>query len=195
MTSPDFSPLGDDPLGIRSQGASDAGGPPTPSKDGSETVRRRNTSVRGIVASLKNGVAMPWRWDAERDFMHLLEVDPDVLSYQRHQKPVALIIGHRVRQHTVDFKLELIDAHQVRSALVDIVGDTSTPERDARTRALSTYYTARGTHYGTVSVTEIRFQPRLDNAKEVLTGRSVEPPEERTGFIWTPWNASCRFDG
>nr|WP_295829974.1 hypothetical protein [uncultured Azospirillum sp.] len=151
---------------------------PPPRKSGGETTVQRNRNERGLVASRKNGIPMPWKREAERDFMHLLESAPEVRSYEGRQGAIAVNVDGEILEHRVQFKVEVADASgRAHTVMVDVFGSLD-GAKGRLVNAVADHYSARAIHYVAITEAEVARQPRLGNAKAVLAGGAAETPEE-----------------
>lgn len=124
----------------------------------------------GAVQSLKNGASVRWSRLIERDFMHLLEADPSVQSYEPHPVKVPILGGLRVRQHTIAFKV----VAQTGTVFVDLADARF---RTEQAEAAETWCHEHGFAYRAVTKSEVYAQPRFDNARMLLDARGTEVPD------------------
>lgn len=138
-----------------------------------QTARR----VNGVVASKKNDCCVPWRNRAERDLMHLLEVDTNVVSYKAVPERVDFVVDGVPRRHIPAVRA----VTDRRIVMIDVRRDTG-PGASAWAEValvMREIYTRRGIHYMALSPADVRLRPRLDNAVHILghRGRTVRAEE------------------
>ncbi len=139
-----------------------------------KVVRRSHTTHVGWFASRKFD-QIGYESHLERDFLRLCEADPAV-TFLREQ-PCTLFYADEngvTRDHTPDFAL-------VRNGAAVIV-ETKYADDAAkyayRTKVLTRELALRGIAYEMMTEHEIRREPRLGNAVELLRGRGTEPSPE-----------------
>lgn len=146
--------------------------------DWAKIARQMAKRVNGVVASKKNDCCVPWRNSAERDLMHLLEVDTNVVSYEAVPERVDFVIDGIPRHHLPAVRVVTEQA----VVMMDVFRDTGpgARERAEIARVMREVYAEQGIHYRALSPTEVRLQPRLGNAIHVLgyRGRRIQPDEQ-----------------
>ena len=146
---------------------------------GGNTAPVRRPSNRGGVRknigktpSLKAKRNVWWESLLERDYILLLEIDPDVVTYREQPFRLRYTIDGRVRHYTPDFLVERKNKRQV----IEVK-----PKAKASTEAFCLFYLAvepqiRKLGYEFVVATDemIRVQPLLENVK-ILRGYARTP--------------------
>lgn len=126
---------------------------------------------KGHFPSRKNDRTFPWCRQIDREFMRLLEVDPDVRAWSYRTRSLAVFDGGVVAEHVVDFEVRSVRGRE----LTDIVEAPGKPADDMY-KMVGSHLAAKGERYVTVPVAEIRLQPRLTNAETLLTAQHLTPP-------------------
>ena len=139
---------------------------PLRADDHAVIARRLSRRAHGVVASQKNGRAVPWRNSVERDLFLLLEADPDVLSYDAMPERMHLLVEGRARTHVPSARVRVNGSDVVLDSL-----DTRHGACAALAGLVERAYRERGTAYRAVTPADIRLQPRFGNAKTVLASR------------------------
>lgn len=125
--------------------------------------------VHGVFASIKLGRSVPWRTRDQRDLMCLLEVDPDVLSYEDSPEQVSFVLDGRQRTHVPAFRVQM----RRGTAILD-VSSASGRTSDV----LAGVYAERGVPYRSLRGKDIRLEPRFGNASWILARRAHQPSQE-----------------
>jgi TnsA-like endonuclease N terminal len=136
-------------------------------------ISQRRTGVRRITngcrknigkfPSLKNGRAVWYESLLERDFMFLLEIDPDVVSYKEQPTTIRFRAGDDIYTYTPDFLV-------VRKKTMQIV-EVKPAERVKEEKYQTLFQHAReifrkwGYEFVVVTESVIHKQPLLDNVK------------------------------
>jgi hypothetical protein len=145
--------------------------------DWATIARQTANRVNGVVASKKNDRCVPWRNSAERDLMHLLEVDTKVLSYEGMPERVNFIVDGVPRRHIPAVRvmtergIVMIDVRRDQGPGASAWAEVSGLMREI--------YANQGIRYVALSHSEVRLRPRLDNAVYILgyRGRTVRAAE------------------
>lgn len=143
---------------------------PIPPEDWDRIQQGMRRRVSGMTPSIKMNKAVPWRRPEERDLGFLLELDPNVDSYQPLPHRVAIMVGSKERYHYPSYEVR----SGKRTAIVDAVPGRreKDPDRQRLNRLLAAFYQSRRIAYQAVPSTAIRLEPRLSNARHILDCRS-----------------------
>jgi len=127
-------------------------------KDGTGTAR-----VKGKFPSLKLGKSVWYENHVERDYIYLLEFDPNVLSYKERHPQIQYIYNGARHTFTPDFLVIRRDSKQIIEVKPD--DQAAKEENYVFYRLLASIYRQEGYEFSVVTDTEIRTQPRLNNIK------------------------------
>lgn len=143
-------------------------------------VTRSNARVTGKFPSLKNGRMAHWESSLERDAFLLHEIDPSVSAYREQPAQITFLMGGKIRAHFPDLFVSTTTGGIFRE--VKGSDEAKDPEVVERTAVLSAMLPLQGYRYELFSETNIRAQPRLENAGFVLRyGRNaVDPVAQET---------------
>lgn len=126
-------------------------------------VRRSNARPTGKLSSRKNGRQVHWESQLEREAFLLHEVDHTVLSYQEQPAEILFSLRGRTHSHIPDLLVETRTCKIFREIKSDReVGEDFVQERTALLSELLPQY---GFKYDLLAESDIRCQPRLDNAR------------------------------
>ncbi|SDD49316.1 hypothetical protein [Belnapia rosea] len=129
--------------------------------------------VNGIVGSQKNGRPMAYPNRHLGRLMVLLEVNPDVLSYETFPERVLFSLGGEERRHVPALRVRRRNGG---TAVVDVEYGNTPPEGSSKTRVLTAIYALRGWRYQRISKAVVSVEPRLGNATEILAHAYFTPP-------------------
>ncbi|MGB9235817.1 MAG: hypothetical protein WCC04_15515 [Terriglobales bacterium] len=123
---------------------------------------------------------LEWESNSELVAFRLLDCDPKVRRFVEQPCEIAYIIGGETRRHYPDIYVE----GQHEKQLWEVKDDSSASEADlvARTKLLTEGLKAHGFTYLLVLASELRKQPRLQNANILLShgrGSIAEIDRER----------------
>ncbi|MDT4955073.1 MAG: hypothetical protein QOJ02_3211 [Acidobacteriota bacterium] len=124
----------------------------------------------GKFPSLKVGRNVWWESLLERDYIHLLEFDPDVTKYEEQPIRVAYPFEGKVRHYTPDFLVERRDGRRI-IVEVKLKKKTSTEEFRLFLLAVAPVIQKLGYEFLVVTEEMIRVEPLLENLK-ILWGYS-----------------------
>lgn len=126
-------------------------------------TNRGSLKVIGKFPSLKMNTAIWWESQLERDYIYLLEIDPDVLSYQGQPFTITYDSLDKRRKYTPDFLLERKGSRQI----VEVKPDNKVEEfqNTRRFQQAANFCSAYNLEFVVVTEKTIRVQPRLDNIK------------------------------
>ncbi len=126
-------------------------------------TNRGSLKVIGKFPSLKMNTAIWWESQLERDYIYLLEIDPDVLSYQGQPFTITYDSLDKRRKYTPDFLLERKGSRQI----VEVKPDNKVEEfqNTRRFQQAANFCKANNLEFVVVTEKTIRVQPRLDNIK------------------------------
>lgn len=126
-------------------------------------TNRGSKKVIGKFPSLKANTSIVWESQLERDYIYLLEIDPDVLTYQG--QPFTIVYDNRDkrRKYTPDFLVERNGFRQV----VEVKPESKVKEfsHTNRFRQAANFCLTHNLEFVVVTEKTIRVQPRLDNIK------------------------------
>jgi hypothetical protein len=117
----------------------------------------------GLFSSYKNMTGIWYESLIERDYMYLLESDPDVLSYSTQPLKIIYTWDNKPRKYTPDFLVE----RSSRTQIVEIKPATQVDsDKNQRLwRYVAPNCLERGWEFAVVTDEMIRVQPLLDNLK------------------------------
>lgn len=146
-------------------------------------ITRRMPSVRGSFVSAKNGCAVSWESQLERDLLYLLEVDPRVLLFREQPVRLHLFVDGRRREHVPDLLVDWVDC----SAFIEVKPEDKVFDPNFQAVALAAAADAerRGLGYRVASEGYIRREPRLSNAKLLYRYLTASVPDiVRADVVW-----------
>lgn len=126
-------------------------------------TNKGSKKIIGKFPSLLMGVIVMWESKLERDFIYLLEFDPDVVSYREQPMRIIYALNGKQRRYTPDFlvlrkeKKQLIEVKPKAKVLKG--------NNQQRFRIIAEICSARGYEFKLATECEIRVQPRLYNIK------------------------------
>lgn len=129
--------------------------------------------VNGIVGSPKNGRPMAYPNRYVGRLMVLLEVSPDVLSYETFPERVLFSLGGEEHRHVPALRVHRRDGS---TAVVDIGYGVAPPDGGPKARVLTAIYARRGWRYQRIPKAAVSVEPRLGNAAEILAHAHFTPP-------------------
>lgn len=117
----------------------------------------------GKFPSVKLGRIVWYESPLERDFLYLLEIDPDVISYQEQPGRIYYSLGGKKRRYTPD----LLVRRSRKKQIIEVkIKKRAEQEQYARLfRIAQRACEKEGCEFKVVTEESIRLQPRLDNAK------------------------------
>jgi hypothetical protein len=135
-------------------------------KEARNMVRRITNGGRkniGKFPSLKNGRAVWYESLLERDFMHLLEADPDVISYKEQPFKIRYALNGKIHLYTPD----LLVARRLKRQIAEVKPEVEavTEEFQQLIRCVAPICGKDGYEYLVMTEKQIRMQPRLKNIK------------------------------
>lgn len=130
-------------------------------------VSRSRTRPTGKYPSWKMDRMLEWESNSELLAFRLLDCDPKVRRFVEQPCEIVYTIGGETRRHYPDVYIE----HQYEKQLWEIKDDGRAYEDDlaARTKLLTESLKAHGFTYRLVVASELRKQPRLENANILLS--------------------------
>jgi hypothetical protein len=149
----------------------------TPVRD---LISRSRTRPTGKYPCWKMGRMMQWESIAELKAFRLLDCDAKIRRFVEQPCEIVYIIGSETRRHYPDIYVE----YQHEKQLWEVKDDSCASEADlvARTKLLTEGLKAHGFTYRLVLASELRKQPRLQNANILLSygrGSIAEIDRER----------------
>ena len=158
--------------------------------EGRETyVPSRNVIVRSPVrilrelVSVKMGCKVPCESSIEYDHFVILDTRHDVASF-RAQPEIIRVPDETgtIRRHYPDARVEFtngrVEIHEVKPDKV-----AAKPEVVALQALVAAEYARRGLSYVVVTESDIRRQPRLDNARLIRSARMHRPSQATWAFV------------
>ncbi len=126
-------------------------------------TNRGSKKVIGKFPSLKMNTAIWWESQLERDYVYLLEIDPDVLSYQGQPFTITYSNLDKRRKYTPDFLV----SRKGLSQIIEVKPDNKVKElqNTRRFQQAASFCKAYNLEFVVVTEKTIRVQPRLDNIK------------------------------
>lgn len=119
--------------------------------------------VIGKFPSLLMGIIVRWESKLERDFIYLLEFDPDVLSYREQPIRIIYFLDGKRHRYTPDFLVVRVNKKQIIE--VKPISKVFKGNNRRRFRAISRICSAMGYEFKIATEREIRVQPSLNNIK------------------------------
>ena len=118
--------------------------------------------VIGYFPSLKMHRLVWWESPLERDYIYLLEFDPDVLHYKEQPQRISYHRNGKERHYTPDFLVI-----RANKQIVEVKPEyqAAKEENIALFQAVAPLFHQEGYEFVVVTDTMIRTQPRLDNIK------------------------------
>lgn len=119
--------------------------------------------VIGKFSSLKMGQVIWWESQIERDYIYLLEFDPDVVSYEEQPLRIEYYLDGKKHRYTPDFLVRKAD----KRIIVEVKREEEALKEKNQCifRIVSYMCACNGYEFIVVTNTMIRLQPRLDNIK------------------------------
>ncbi len=119
--------------------------------------------VIGKFPSIKCGKMVWWESQLERDFLYLIEIDPDVLSYEEQPLKIEYFSDGKVRKYTPDFLVIRTDRKQI----VEVKDEKKAKKEEyvELFRKIGPICAQEGYEFIVATDREIRVQPRLKNVK------------------------------
>jgi hypothetical protein len=139
--------------------------------------RKKGSRPTGYFPSISNGGADVPYWNAvQLDFITLLEVDPNIVSFVARplEEEVKVLVDGKPILRRIGFHLRSLKYE----AYVDIVRKPG-PAQDA----LQAYFSTMGLAYGWMTEAAIALEPRLSNARKMLEGACIEIPPDLTHMV------------
>ena len=119
----------------------------------------------GKFPSIKNGRMVWWESQLERDFLYLLEIDPDVISYEAQPLKMEYFMEGKIHRYTPDVRVIRTDRKQI----VEVKDEAKSKKEEyvQLFRRVGPICQKEGYEFIVVTDREIRIQPRLDNVKMI----------------------------
>ncbi|MDZ7963274.1 MAG: TnsA endonuclease N-terminal domain-containing protein [Aulosira sp. DedQUE10] len=117
----------------------------------------------GLFSSFKMQTGIWYESLIERDYMYLLETDPDVVSYQSQPLRIFYTIDSRKRHYTPDFLVE----QRSRKLVIEIkpASKVHSPKNLQLFQIVAPICQKKGWEFVVVTDEMIRVQPQLNNLK------------------------------
>jgi hypothetical protein len=119
--------------------------------------------VIGKFPSLKMNRSIWWESQLERDYIYLLEFDPEVCSYMEQPCRIRYVLDGKERSYTPDFLVVRSYVHQIIEVKPE--HQAAKEENIALFRVVAPLFQRDGYEFLVVTDAAIRIQPRLDNIK------------------------------
>lgn len=143
------------------------------------SVRRITNGGKKIIGkfpSRKNGRAVWYESQLERDLIHLLEIDPDVVSYREQPFKIRYVLNGGIHLYTPDFLVERTKRKQVVEVKTE--KDAEKEENKAVFARAALICQRDGYEFVLATDKTIREQPRLDNVKLLYKYSGTPVPNE-----------------
>jgi len=142
-----------------------------------KVVRRTTKRVVGRFPSRKSKAMISWESQVERDFLYLLETDPEVEAFVEQPERLRLEIDGDLHSYVPDF---LIGSHQGQLWFAEVKHDDEAerPENKAWFAAAAHACLQLNVGYRLVLESDIRREPRLSNAKLLLRYTNIDPEHD-----------------
>lgn len=138
------------------------------------------TSLIGKTPSRKTKEMIPWESQLERDYVALVEADPEVTRICSQPFKIEYILDGKKHSYTPDYWVE---RRKKRNSVVEIKPSEYVDKFRELYEAVQIECAVKGWDYVVLTEKEIRFQPRLDNAKLLCRYSWNELPEEAALLI------------
>jgi hypothetical protein len=150
----------------------------------------------GKFPSLKMGRMVKWESQIERDFLYLLEFDPDVLIF--HEQPVEISFAYKTKtgKYYPDFYVERHSSKE----LVEVKPSSKLrdPENKIKFLVGEEYCRERGWIFKVVTHEQIREESLLENIKLLNRYATVDVPAEFShytlGLVETNGGEMCLIE-
>jgi len=129
--------------------------------DGKRKLTNGGGQVIGKFPSQKSDVPVWWEYRLERDYVFLLEFDPEVLTFE--SQPFRLLYERdgKARRYSPDFRV----VRKTGTTIVEVKPEEKLAKYEPLFRAVRPIFRERGEEFEVVTERTIRVQPRLDNVK------------------------------
>ncbi|MCC6190614.1 MAG: TnsA-like heteromeric transposase endonuclease subunit [Anaerolineales bacterium] len=127
-------------------------------------LTRRKHGLNGLFPSLKAGRMVWYESFLERDFIHLLEFDPTVVTFAEQPFTLEYVHQGQTRRYTPDFHVQLASQRQV---LVECKPSAFLEHQDnpLKFAAARAWCAEHGWSFRVATEVDIRQEPRLANVK------------------------------
>lgn len=139
-----------------------------PARTPSNSGRRANI---GLFSSFKMNDNFWYESHLERDYMYLLEIDPNVISYRSQPFKIKYLVQGKKRTYTPDLFVELATEKHV--AEVKPVSKVNSERNQEIFRHVAPQCKEQGWKFVVVTDQMIRVQPKLNNVKLLYTYSKV----------------------
>jgi len=149
-------------------------------------VRRITNGGRKVIGkfpSLKMGKMLWWESQLERDNDYLIEIDPDVLSYEEQPLKIRYFLDGKVHWYTPDLRVVRQDSKQI----IEVKDEehANSPEYIELFRRVAPICHRNGYEFIVVTDSTIRVQPRLDNVKLIYKYAKTLVTSEHQMLLYT----------
>ncbi|MFY0729985.1 TnsA endonuclease N-terminal domain-containing protein [Pseudomonas sp. NFX15] len=144
-----------------------------------KVVTRRSWHFRGYFPSLKNGHSVPFESILESGFFRLLELSPDVRSYEVQPVRESFEIEGEPAQYVPDVEVELYDGNRIWVEIKP-APHTKNHATAARLDAAATHFGVTNRRFEVVTDEVIWAEPRSTTVLEILyhrRGPSLTTPQ------------------
>ncbi len=137
-------------------------------------VTKRRKRIVGKVVSAKMECLIPWESQLERDYMYLLEANPQVIAYFAQPERLPYLLHDRRHTYVPDIEIVWVGNHRSIEE-VKYEEDAADPENQEAFAVFRRLYAERGITYRVVTERTIRRQPQLSNVRKLLRHRLCQP--------------------
>ena len=127
-----------------------------------KVIRRGSKRTTGKFPTLKpKKRSVHWESPLERDFLFLLEIDRDVISYREQPLKIKYVLDGKEHLYTPDYLVERVNKKQ----LIEVKPKEKVQKYELIFRTVSSICERNGYEFVVVTEEQIRVQPRLNNIK------------------------------
>ena len=140
-------------------------------------VTRSHARIVGFFPSVKMNAMVPWESGIEADHFCLLETDNSVISYMAQPHTLVCTADGAVHRYTPDAQVNSADG-ETKFVEVKRQVEARRLENQERFASITAAYRGLGASFEVVTDEEIRREPRLSNAKLLLSCAAYSPEPE-----------------
>ncbi len=137
-------------------------------------VTKRRKRMVGQIVSAKMQRLVPWESQLERDYLYLLEADPQVIAYFAQPERLPYLLHGRRHTYVPDLEIVRVGDHRSIEE-VKYEKDAADPENQEAFAIFRRLYAERDISYRVVTEATIRRQPQLSNVRKLLRHRFCFP--------------------
>ncbi|WAH58809.1 transposase [Pseudomonas silvicola] len=142
-----------------------------------KVVTRRSWHFRGFLPSLKNGRPIPFESILESNFLRLLEISPQVQTYQVQPTREHFMVGDKATTYVTDVAVQLRDGRElwceVKPSVHLAIGATK-----VRMASATQHFASTSRRLLTFSEDVLSAEPRRTNLLTMMYHRRGPIPEE-----------------